>query len=113
MKNVIEKYKKGIFVYVLLNCFALVVNLFQINIHTEQGSNTTYYFTHRILDDSNKLWPLVNFNYESTEGYKISGFNGIFYQYDWSEFLLYIGLLVVFLVYKAYIVTPKTRVPGD
>lgn len=110
MKNVIEKYKKGIFVYVLLNCFALIVNVFQIHNNTVSGSYTTYYFTHVIMDDANKLWPFVNYTYYYNVGYEISGFNGIFYQYDWSEFLLYIGLLVAFLVYKAYIATPKPKV---
>lgn len=97
----VEKYKKGIFVYVLINCFALVVNLFNVYVFTSSNpSYTFHYFTRYNFFDKNGLWPFVNFTYQTNKGYssESNGFNGIFYQYHWREFILYIGLLVAFLI---------------
>ena len=121
MKKAIEKYKKFIFLYVLINLFALIVNAFNIDSHSYFGSTPfnhdrqdvteIYYLTKynsQIIygHDYSQVWPFVSFINEGRVldyNYTDITFNGIFYQYDISEFLLYIGILIAFLVYKAYI----------
>ena len=64
--------------------------------------------------DSSKFWPFVNFvdfsNYyiPHPDGTVTSPgimFYGIFYNYDWSEFLIYVGFVFVILIFRS---TPKT-----
>jgi len=110
MKSIIEKYKTLIFVFVAVNLFALLVNVFDISISLGNGSHL---FTDTKTRD-NGLWPFVPYVEDvdfyhtyGTHAHDYTEFHGIFYGYDISEFLLYIGLLVAFLIYKAYIVKPK------
>src|SRR5437868_12062792 len=86
MKNVIERYKKFIFIYAIFHAFALVVNLFNVDISTSSAKyldgtyyrifneiNTTYIFTHKVPDKPNKLWPLVDFRYSD---FKVGDYMG-------------------------------------
>lgn len=68
-------------------------------------NNISYYFTHTITNEPNKLWPFVDYTYfKGVNKYLVlTGFNGIFYQYDITDFLFYMGLILLFLFYKAYI----------
>jgi len=124
MKIVIERYKKLIFVYVLFNCFALVVNLFNVDANSKSygefaynpfrrvSRTTTYFLTNNLEGNKNSLWPFVSYTSTVYDDPLITidkRFNGIFYQYDFGEFLVYIGLLFVFLIYKAYIATPPLK----
>lgn len=136
MKGVIERYKMFIFIYTLINCFALMVNVFNIDTSTSYTklTQTSYYpslieihksyiLTHHVSNESNKFWPFINFTYSDfrvtnkdyrgipVEATSHEGFSGIFYEYDVSEFVLYIGVLISFLIFKAYIITPKIKIP--
>lgn len=110
MKEVIEKYKKFVFVYTLINLFALLVNLFNIKGNFVNG----FILTSRSFNRG--TWPFVSYidTYYKGSSSGPTYFTGIFYQYDISEFLLYMGILLSFLIYKAYIIVPqiKKKVPS-
>lgn len=110
MKKVIEKYKKFIFIYSLINCFALVVGLFNLDPSFNVGTEIIHLLGGG-SNSSDHLWPFVPFYYTISEGY-LSGygvFKGIFYQYGVAEFLLYMGILLFSLIYKAYIAKPVLK----
>lgn len=104
MKTVIEKYKKFTFIYVIINCFAFLVNITNVKSYFTTGKSIFYYFT--VVDNKVGLYPFVSFLEFPEPGYYDTYFRGIFYQYGVAEFLLYMGILIGFLVYKAYIATP-------
>jgi len=125
MKKTIEKYKKLIFIWGGINCFALLVNTAGINFEFSNRHTLVNIFYNSWKSLPEGVWPFVKF-VEDHDGnsniittgnlgtYGYTEFNGIFYQYDISEFLLYMGILVAFLVYKAYITTPiQIKVPND
>ena len=58
------------------------------------------------------FWPFVKFTWENEDmwGRKSDKFRGIFYQYDWTEFALYVG--VAWLIYLIIRLTsPKRQSP--
>ena len=107
MKEIVYKYKKLIGIWVVVHATILTINLFDI-----RGGH----WPNTLLTDYNKypstiLWPFVKFaethiteNPYGVPLEKREVFHGIFYGYDFTEFLLYIGLLVVFLTYKVVMV---------
>ncbi|MBC7721527.1 MAG: hypothetical protein H7068_05840 [Pedobacter sp.] len=119
MKEVIKKYRLLIFIWGSINLFALFVNVF--NVHPEFVTKTEawdkvyhyYYFTRQPVAeeyiDKDEFYPSVTFNsHRYLANTDIYYFNGLFFHYDISEFLFYIGLLFMFLVYKSYISKPMT-----
>ena len=116
MKKVIERYKKFIFIYVLVNLFALGINAIRLDARSSIGNTEFFYFSNQwgSSGNTNHFWPFVNF-VEFHDNFKLyanhdndyTSFNGIFYHYDISEFIFYIILLVTFLLYKSYIQNQK------
>ena len=104
MKEIVYKYRKLIWIWVVAHATMLAFNLLNIR----GGNSGAHLFTDYYSNPQRDLWPFVKFaetNYGSTmyggSHEQVDKFHGIFYQYDWTEFLLYVGLLVVFLTYKA------------
>lgn len=138
MKTVIEKYKKFIWIWLIVHSFALFVNLFSLDMNfqfedsqtetalkdkigkDEKFHFTVYFFTNKNNSNS-QFWPFVTYigddgpHYISvwdgtkSNRYADGYFNGIFHNYDISEFLFYLALIVIFLSYKAYIVKPEIK----
>jgi hypothetical protein len=116
MEKVIETYKKFIFIYIVINCFALFVNIFGIegsvnSDHDPYNAMKINIFTSKWHTSyKNGFWPFISFVEDvdlfrsyGTHEYDYTKFNGIFYQYDISEFICYILILIGCLVYKVYI----------
>jgi len=102
---------KWLIVWSALHLFALIMSYSQVPIFNVEKSETS------------QLWPFVKFVYQYEElnergrewrsaakiGSSIAnsviydkktGFNGLFYGYDWSEFSFYVGgALVIFILY--------------
>ncbi|MCB0741156.1 MAG: hypothetical protein KDB92_08940 [Chitinophagaceae bacterium] len=64
---------------------------------------------HFILDSKNFFWPLTSFYFSSYQfigqpmnSHYVPRFRGLFPDYDFSEFAVYIGALLIFLLYKRY-----------
>lgn len=112
MKKTIEKYKKFIWMWSIINLLALFVNSFNIEGDLTNKHELFFLFTNSYGDSG--FWPLVKFvefhdqfSTYGTHDNDYTSFNGIFYQYDISEFLFYIGIIIAFLIYKAYIEKPS------
>ena len=114
----------------LFHTFALFVNYFQIEglysirryaEHVESGDDDNYYiFTKAedFKDSKQKFWPFVKFIVNKNEVYKQYGwqskynpidFNGIFYEYDISEFIAY-SLLVILVLYLKWNSKKKKKI---
>jgi hypothetical protein len=122
MKKIIEKYKKFIFIYVLVNLFALGINLVDLDFRSSSNRFDFYYLTNyeRLSDNLDHFWPFVKFaefhdtfNNWGNHNHDYTNFNGIFYHYDISEFIFYIVLLFAVLFYKSYIHEKKIVVPAQ
>ena len=116
MKKVIERYKKFIFIYVLINLFALGINIIDLDIRSSTHDLEFYYLTNNdnLSNNVQHFWPFVNFIYRKNHFYNWANhnndyttFNGIFFSYDISEFIFYIAILFVFLFYRSYIQDKK------
>jgi len=122
MKKIIERYKNLIWVWTLICISGVAVNMMGIKGLIKDGDirereSTIYLFASDHHKSDDKIWPFVKFieNVDlfqtyATHNYDHTEFNGVFYGFDISEFFMYMGLLAVFLFYKAYIVTPKVKV---
>jgi len=79
-------------IWVGFNTFALIMSYSHIMPFSDYSGNRT-----------DKFWPFVEFNttdksYISGIWYKETYFHGIFVNYDWSEYLIYVGLVGLFLI---------------
>lgn len=121
-----KNVKRFLVIWTSFHLIALFVNLAGINYNTrktveEISHNSDYsvvwgcerikktYFltscsTKEFLNNTSEFWPFINFNtYESPSSgdvvWCINIFNGIFYKYDFTEFLLYslLPFLIIFL----------------
>lgn len=103
--NFNKKFSKGLnwlVVWFLFNLFALITSYSQIKIFNDGGKPLT-----------NRFWPFVKFTYKYcySNGQKMyfyegsggnTGFYGLFVDYDWSEFTLYvIGAILIFIIIKS------------
>ncbi|MCH8535318.1 MAG: DUF4339 domain-containing protein [Flavobacteriaceae bacterium] len=108
-----KKILTFLLLWVSFNLFALVMSYSEVDVFNNSGAPQT-----------EKLWPFVEFNeclYEYSirysnrttwmkrpsypmggyTGNKRCNFNGIFTQYDWSEFALYVGgIFIIFIVIR-------------
>lgn len=117
VNNLTEKINKSrsVFNWIVFWCifhlFALLMSYSQVEIFNDGGS-----------PDTSSFWPFVEFTYSEYqidpekrdlyyERIKTSEFvgdltiektyfNGLFYEYDWSEFLVYIGSAIIFFFIK-------------
>ena len=132
MKDVLQRYSKLIWFWTIINAFALFVNVFKIDVNfdttidsidgegtpweSQTSKSTIYLFTY---GDSNSdesrssFWPFVSYirTYEDPLNFahrtRYFSFHGIFYHYDFSEFVFYMSVLLSILLYKSYIVKRK------
>jgi hypothetical protein len=96
--NYLKSKQQLLIVWFVIHGIALFVNYFgikgQVNYHT-------YILTEHAVNQESKsyFWPFVKFVYEGhwTTGVT-SNFVGIFYEYDFSEFLAY-GILAFLIAY--------------
>lgn len=67
-----------------------------------RGSDVGFFYDQGTA--SNKLWPFVKMwekNWNQFEGKYYMHYNGIFYNYDWTEFALYVGgVIVIYLLVR-------------
>lgn len=86
---------KWFFIWLAFHLFALVMSYSKIS-----------FFNGNLPDEpKHYFWPFVDSytyeNYSLYTGEKGTGFNGIFYCYDWSEFVLYVGgVFIIYLIIK-------------
>jgi hypothetical protein len=118
MKEVIQKYKKLIFVWITVCLIGTMINILDVRgyIPSKMGETSISIFSSDNHDATQRVWPFVKFVEEVdmsrsyvTNQYNYTRFNGIFYGFDTSEMVVYILLLLGFLTYKAYIVTPAIK----
>lgn len=122
MKKIIftKREKRVIIVLMLINCFALFANFFNMdfkivqerveysgeyNKYTTYITNTTYFFTDAEIDPQDFFWPILNFSVSYSKGpyekrnsssyysKEYNTFRGIFSEYDYTEFLVYSALI--------------------
>lgn len=79
-------------IWVGFNTFALIMSYSHIMPFSNYSGNRT-----------DKFWPFVEFyttdkSYIMGIWYKETYFHGIFVNYDWSEYLIYVGLVGLFLI---------------
>lgn len=95
-KIIPEDKKNGILnsflIWVGFNTFALIMSYSHIMPFSNYSGNRT-----------DKFWPFVEFHttdksYIMGIWYEETYFHGIFYNYDWSEYLIYVGLVGLFLI---------------
>jgi hypothetical protein len=76
-----------IITWFVANLFALLTSYSQIRIFNDDG-----------LPNVNKFWPFVEFVSKNEINYIFYGretyFNGIFVNYDWTEFVFYVGIVI-------------------
>ena len=114
MKEIIGRYRKLIWIWIVFNLVALSVNVFGIQGHIRPRANLlTSKYTFGEYDDTG-LWPFVRlwgtYSPQLRPGDRYSEFqlfNGIFYQYGLADFILYMIVLIGFLTYKAYVIQQK------
>lgn len=107
MKKLIlsKAQKRFLLIWVVFHLFGLTANLVPIKgeIGEDRGA-VSYIFTP--ADESNRFWPFVSFVEPYAHGFtgeKTYHFMGIFYEYDISEFLVYVlGAIVIILVPKLW-----------
>jgi len=115
----VKSKTKVLIIFFAINAFALFVNVFEISGYYESkpavgegqyyslldtGGNSI--FTAGMDKDTySNFWPFVKYTYKQENGIRrdgrqnyISGFLGIFYRYDYSEFLAY-GILIFIVLY--------------
>ncbi len=107
MKKVLFKYRKVIYIWVAVNLLALMINAFEIYGEVSPSN----YLLSSPGRGSSGFWPFVKIveQYDGFERYADHNHdgtyvNGLFYRYDFTEFLLYMGFLTMFLTYKAFMV---------
>ena len=107
MKEIVIRYKKLIYIWTAVNLFALMLNVFEIY---GKVSNSISLFCYPGYG-SEGFWPFVKI-IKTSDGYSRYGDNdhnftslkGLFYQYDITEFMFYMVVLIAFLSYKAFMV---------
>lgn len=113
MKKTISDYRNFLFMCLLINLFALIINLFGIEGKID-SYNENYLFTHDSesnLSHINQVWPSLEYETINLNGNDHVRFNGIFYRYDISEFILYMTLLFLWVLFKTYIAKPYINKP--
>jgi len=118
MKEVINEYRKLIWIWTIVCTTGLLIRILKltgdINVpHVKLFTTLGGYYS----DQNDKgFWPLVKFikhhDTSSTYGHHgndYTSFNGIFYGFDISEFIVYMLILIGFLIYKAYIAKPVSQ----
>lgn len=99
----------SLILWISFNLFALITSYSEIEVFNKYGDRNT-----------EKFWPFINF-YENTErkyfdievstswnepiatSWDEPTYGGIFIEYDWTEFSLYVGIsLVIYLIFRIY-----------
>ena len=119
MRKVISQYKKLIFFFTLINLFALATVPLGMNGRLSGSMyNITLFNNSHSDDQGSEFWPLVKFvehvdtfKYYGTHENDYTAFNGIFYGYGIEEFVLYMSILIVFLLYRGLISKDEVMVP--
>lgn len=98
-----KKYRNLIFLYywTAFHLFALLMSYSQVSFFNEGSRSQTEEF-----------WPFVDYfhNYNSYQGIA-RAFNGIFYAYDWTEFLFYVGFAwIIFFINTQLKKAPNNKV---
>jgi hypothetical protein len=125
-----KKFRRFLVIWIVFHSIALLSNIIIPEYHTETFSykddndyrntykNVIYYLTNSSSKHKEKeksFWPLVKFNENTVEfsqnkqrdyngvlGYENSynQFNGIFYQYDYAEFIFYCVLPFIIIALR-------------
>lgn len=110
--EVVNRYKKLIFIWTAVNLFALMVNAFDI--YGEFSSDLRLFC--RPARGGEGFWPFVKIvehidksEYYYDHDHDYYALNGLFYKYDLSEFIFYLVVLGGILTYIAFIKKPKTK----
>ncbi len=91
-----------------INLFALVTSYSEINLFNKSSPRTDKFWPFVKFTESNSYWVWTSTPPTGTtavgnygEWKEETSFNGIFYNYDWSEFLIFVGgTLLIYLISK-------------
>ncbi len=119
-KHYLQKKINSIVIFFLINVLALFVNIYGLSfqIYTSRESSfflgrekvevfyinlfcSNIYYELEKEEFTDDFWPVVKF-VETTElnpYYSLTGFNGIFYHFDYSEFFAYTVIFLAFLFF--------------
>ena len=101
----LKQRRNLIVIWSLVNLFALFVNKFNIDVCIYPNNDTVYLFTNEPKSYENSFWPFVHYveksGFTGTFDFIVISrtFNGIFFNYDISEFIFYISLIFVILYF--------------
>ena len=74
--------------WIAFHLFALIFSYTGLKIFNDGRSGSRY--------ETNEFWPFIDFTYKVNSSWFVNEigkikFNGLFFQYDWSEFIIYAG----------------------